>query len=187
MNPSISQSSRSRLVSTYPLADSLGLEPKQWCEQAGVPLAELNSLMRDSTFFAELEAEKLRAELDGRLLTPKAQRIALKALSVIETQIEGMDPFEAAEMLKHVHRILDAYDRREAAKQMAPESLLTVSWVINGGAIKCSVQPPLPERTGAPSQPIDVEVVNATPRCRTLSFPVEEVLPSVDVEAPNGK
>jgi len=134
-----------KLKKAFPLADAYDHEPEQWAALAGVDISALDGLAEQTGFIEELNAEKLRAEIDGRLLAPKARRIALKALNLIEKQLEGMDAFEAAEMLKQVHRILEAEDRRQAAKRETKENLPLVSWVIHTHGVTYDVQPPRPE------------------------------------------
>lgn len=143
---------REKLTRAYPVANALGLESEQWAAHAGVELAALETLTNDPAFMGGLDTENLRAEIDGRLLTPKARRIALKSLNLIESQLGAMDAFEAAEMLKHMQRLLDAEDRREAAKQNKGENLPVINWVITGGNVTFDV-------THATPAPIEVETL----------------------------
>jgi hypothetical protein len=135
---------REKLKAAFPVADAMGLEPKQWAAHSGVDVSVLTELANDDSFLAEIETEKKRAEIDGSLLTPKARSIALKALNVIASQLDDMDAFEAAEILKPMQRLLDAEDRRQAAMLDKADSLPIVHWVINGGNVTIDVIPGRP-------------------------------------------
>lgn len=162
---------RNKVTKAYPLADALNLEPAQLATISGVELSVVEALSKDPTFLEELEAEKLRAESDGRLLTPKARRIALKALKLIDSQLDGMDPFEAAEMLKHMQRLLDAEDRREAAKLNKVENLTTVHWTINGAQVTMEITPPAPgELQVLEDDRVEVAQVTTAPATQLLLF-----------------
>ena len=162
---------RNKIIEQYPLADALDLVPAQWAAISGVELSVVEALSKDPTFLEEIEVEKLRAEVDGRLLTPKARRIVLKALKQIESQLDGMDPFEAAEMLKHMQRILDAEDRREAAKLNKVENLTTVHWTINGAQVTMEVAPPAPgELQILEDDRVEVAQVAPAPATQLLLF-----------------
>jgi hypothetical protein len=162
---------REKLTAGYPFANALNMESEQWAAHAGVELAALETLTNDPAFMGGLDAENLRAEIDGRLLTPKARRIALKALHLIESQLEGMDAFEAAEILKHMQRLLDAEDRREAAKQHKAENLPVVHWTIIGGNVTFDVTPATPASIEVePLQAVQDIAAKPTPDAIALNF-----------------
>ncbi len=89
---------------------------------------------------ARAEAAHIKAEVEGKTMHPLAQRIALKLLKRIDAQADGVDAFEAVELMKPINRILENADRvRLAEKEKDANAGLPVfNFVFNNGGIQAT-------------------------------------------------
>lgn len=118
------------------LADRPPLDLKQLIKKAVINdpqsdiemAAALEMTVEDANAFVsqhltEITAEAIRYQLSGKSNAPKAYRIIGKLLDRIEAVAGEVDAFEAADLLKHVMRIIEADDRKKLAEKDKRDNL----------------------------------------------------------------
>lgn len=83
-----------------------------------------------------IDAEATRARLNGKANVAKAHRIVGKALDKINAGLEGIDAFDAAELMKPALRVLEASEKARLAERDDTARLPVFHITINKGAMQ---------------------------------------------------
>ena len=132
---------RQRAVDAFPVATAADLEHAGWAGVAGVSVDALDAWLADPAFLRECKAAAAAALLSGSAEMPRLNKLAADLLSRIEEGVAGLDPFEAADLLKVVSRLREHRDRVRLAEADQYENLPMV--IINIGlGVSTKVVPP---------------------------------------------
>jgi hypothetical protein len=173
---------RDRIKAAFPLVNRLDGDESMLAAYSGVTIEDVERIGKDADFVAELETEISNAETAGRLAAPIAHLLLLKGLDRIRKQIDTLDAFEAAEVMKPLQRIVDAADRRQALSKNKYADLPMVNIVI-GSNMSVTATPVVSDFPGAATATAaqDVEIkpsacVTPVPQIQTLTFEAFDML-----------
>jgi len=96
-----------------------------------------------ATHAAAIDATAERMAITGTLLEPKARKLAHKLLDRMLSDVDSLDPLEAADLIKHPLRIIENADRvRLAQKADANANLPVFNFIIHRGGITAELVEP---------------------------------------------
>ena len=96
-----------------------------------------------ATHAAAIDATAERMAITGTLLEPKARKLAQKLLDRMLSDVDSLDPLEAADLIKHPLRIIENADRvRLAQKADANANLPVFNFIIHRGGITAELLEP---------------------------------------------
>jgi hypothetical protein len=127
---------RIRLVAEYDPPDMAGVA------------SLLDLTLRDAADFvaahaAAIDATAQRMAIKGNLLEPKARKLAQKLLDRMLTDVDSLDPLEAADLIKHPLRIIENADRVRQAQKADPYANLPVfNFIIHRDGISAELAEP---------------------------------------------